>query len=298
MLTRLSVVAGAAALGLASAIGSGAATRQESGLILYRTPPSTTATPAVVQLWTTDGAGTNAREVISLEPVGASEALRSAYLVPDGLVLAEPSPADGNVSELAFVKRGSHRARILFSVRGLYSFRPSPDGSEIVYSRSLPVAGKPLLMVVRRDGSLVRTLAHATSKSLSWSSDGRRIFAYGVNADCWFCVFSAATGKQGAISSINLDNLWGGWPSVSPSGKKVAFPDAKGPAGERIYTTRGGFLRNLVGAAAPYAFWSPDDARLLLQPQDAPPRLFSFRTKALTRFRHDGPPDLIALDWR
>jgi hypothetical protein len=298
MFARFVAVAAAAVLGLLAPVQTGAAPGDSSGLILYRSPSSTATAPAAVRLWTTDGRGRDAREVINLKPVGATEALRAAYLVPDGLILAEASPTDGNVSDLAFVKRGSHHASILFSVRGLYSFRPSPDGSEIVYSRSLPVAGKPLLVVVRRNGTRVRTLAHATSKSLSWSSDGRRIFAFGVNADCWFCVFSVASKKQTAITSINLDNLWGGSPSVSPSGTRVAFPDTKGPAGERLYTTRGGFLRNLVGAAAPYAFWSPDEAQLLLQPQDQPPQVFSFKTKRLTAFRHDGPTDLVALDWR
>lgn len=285
-------------LGLLAAVHTQAATRQASGLILYRSPTSTTATPAVVRLWTTDGEGRNAREVVSLKPVGASEALRAAYLVPDGLMLAETSATDGNVSHIAFVKRGSHHARVLFSVRGLFSFRPSPNGNEIVYSRSLPVAGKPLLVVVHRDGTVVRTLAHATSKSLSWSSDGRRVFAYGVTPDCGFCVFSVADGAHAAITSINLDNLWGGWPSVSPSGTRVAFPDAKGPAGERIYTMKGTFLRNLVGQAAANAFWSPDEAQVLLQPQYERARVFSLKTKRLIPLRHDGPADLVVLDWR
>lgn len=286
-----------AGLGLVGAEHTTAATPQASSLILYRSPPSTTANPAIVHLWTTDGRGQHAREVISLKPVGRNEAVRLAYLVPDGIILATTTATDGNLTDIGFLKRGSNRVRTLFSVRGLYTLRPSPDGQEIAYSRSLPVAGKPLLVIARRDGTVVRTLAHATSKTLSWSADGRRVFAYGVTPDCWVCVFSVSNGAHSAITNINLDNLWGGWPSVSPSGARVALPDAKGPAGERIYTTTGIFLRNLVGHAAS-AFWSPDDAKLLLQQQNAVPLVFSFKSKRLSSFAHDGPADLNVLDWR
>ncbi len=93
-------------------------------------------------------------------------------------------------------------------------------------------------------------------------------------------------------TNINLDDLSGGWPSGSPSGTRVAVPDAKGPAGERIYTTKGVFLRNLVGDAAGSAFWSPDETQLLLQEQSAVPHVFSFKTKRLTSLDHDGPADL------
>jgi hypothetical protein len=286
------------ALGLVGPIHTGASTTTAGGLILYRSAPSTTATPTVVHLWTTDSKGKNAQELISLKPVGNSDALRAAYLVPDGLIFAERNANDGNLSDIAFAKRGSHHANVLFSVRGLFWLRPSPDGKEIVYSRSLPVAGKPLLVIARRDGTIMRTLAHATSKTLSWSSDGRRVFAYGVTPGCWFCMFSVSSGAQTAITNINLDNLWGGWPSVSPSGERVAFPDAKGPAGERIYSTKGSFLRNLVGHATASAFWSPNEAQLLLQPQNGAPLVYSFKTKRLTPFVHGGPAGGLILDWR
>lgn len=299
MFGRLLSVVSVGIIALLAAVDSEAATPQPSGLILFRSPPSTTATPAVAHLWTTDGKGQHAHEVISLKPVGGQyDALRAAYLVPDGLIIAERSETDGNVSEIALVKRGTHHARVLFSVRGLTSIRPSPDGQEIAYSRQLPVAGKPLLVVARRDGTVVRTLSHATSKTLSWSSDGRRVFAYAVTPDCWLCVFSVSSGRQTALSNVNLDNLWGGWPSLSPSGTRIAFPDAKGPAGERIYTTKGAFLRNLVGHAAESAYWSPDETQLLLQQESDLPHLFSFKTKRLTSFDHDGPADLVVLDWQ
>lgn len=297
MRLRIALVATLLVGGLIGAEHTTAATPQASGLILYRSPPSTTANPAAVHLWTTDGRGQHAREVISLKPVGLNDAVIFAYLLPDGIMLTTTNATDGNMTDIGFVKRGSNRVRVLFSVRGLYSLRPSPDGQEIAYSRSLPVAGKPLLVIARRDGTVIQTLAHATGKTLSWSSDGRRLFAYGVTPDCWFCVFSVSTGAHTAITNINLDNLWGGWPSVSPSGARVAFPDAKGPAGERIYTTTGVFLRNLVGHAAS-AFWSPDEAKLLLQQQNAVPLVFSFKTKRLSSFTHDGPADLNVLDWR
>jgi hypothetical protein len=84
---------------------------------------------------------------------------------------------------------------------------------------------------------------------------------------------------------------------VSPSGDRVAIPDAKGPAGERIYTRRGGFVRNLVGHAAPEAIWSPDEQRLLLQADDHLD-LFDFKSGRIGRFAHGGPSGLRVLDWR
>jgi Tol biopolymer transport system component len=285
-------------LGLVGGASTHAASPRASSRILYSLQASPAHESRVADLWTTDSTGRHAQLVVSVKPVDGQDSLRGAYLVPDGLILAKTSATDGNTTDIAFVKRGSHQLRLFFSVRGLFTFRPSPDGQEIAYSRSLPVAGKPLLVIVRGDGTVVRTLAHATSKALSWSDDGRRLFAYGVSPDCWFCVFSVATGARAAIKTINLNNLWGGSPSVSPSGTRIAFPDAKGPAGERIYTTKGAFLRNIVGHAVPLALWSPDEAQLLLQPQDDVPRVFSFRAKRLTSLAHDGPADLRVLDWR
>lgn len=43
---------------------------------------------------------------------------------------------------------------------------------------------------------------------------------------------------------------------------------------------------------------SPDDAKLLLQQQNAVPLVFSFKSKRLSSFAHDGPADLNVLDWR
>lgn len=284
-------------LGLVGAVHTHAAAPQASSLILYRSAPSTTANPAVVHLWTTDERGRHAREVISLKPVGRYDAVRAAYLVPDGIILATPNATDGNLTDIGLVRRDSNRVRLLFSVRGLFSFRPSPDGQAIAYSRSLPVAGRPLLVIARRDGKVARTLLHTASAIFGWSSDGRRVFTYcDTTRRRQLCAFSRATGASTAMK-LRLENVWAATPSVSPSGTRIAFPEAIGPAGERIYTTKGTFLHNIVGHTAGYALWSPDETQLLLQPQDDPPLVFSFKTKRVTPFAHDGPADLRVLDW-
>jgi hypothetical protein len=287
------VLGGLALIGVA---GSNAAGSRSSSLILYRSPASTGPTPSVVHLWTTDGTGRDAHELLTLKPAGRSDPLRGAYLVPDGVILATTDAKDGNVSDVGLVKRGSNRVRPLFSVRGLYSFRPSPDGQEIAYSRSLPIAGKPRLVVAGRDGAIVRTLLRQSVPIFSWSSDGRRLFTYCATPRRRLCSYAVATGAS-TPTNLDLRNA-AATPSVSPTGTRAAFYEKFGPAGERIYTIEGAFLRNLVGHAAAFAVWSPDESRLVLQADTGDPLVFSFRTKRLTSFAHRGPADLFVLDWR
>lgn len=286
-----------AGLALVSAAGIDAATPQASSLILYRSPESPTADPGVVHLWTTDGNGQNAREIVAIKPTGRSDVLRGAYLVPDGVILATTDPKDGNNADIGFLKRGSTLIRRLFVVRGLYGFQPSPDGQQIAYSRSLPIAGKPLFVIVRRDGTVVQTLAHMTLPILNWSSDSQRLFSYCPTVRRRvLCSYSATTGASTA-TNLNLQSA-ATWPSVSPSGTKVAFYEKLGPAGERIYSAKGAFLRNLIGYGTSSAIWSPDESRLVLQEGFRDPLVFSFKTKQVTPFVHKGPAHLFVLDWR
>jgi hypothetical protein len=284
---------GLALIGIA---GTNGARPLSSSVILYRSPPSPSLEPSVVQLWTTDGTGRNAHEIFTLKPTRRSDPLLGAYLVPDGVILARTDTKDGSVSDIGFVKRGSNRVRPLFSVRGLYWFRPSPDGHEIAYSRSLPIAGKPQLVVVDRSGDVVRTLLHESVPIFSWSSDGRRLFTYCATPRRQLCSYSVATGASTA-TNLNLQNA-AATPSVSPTSTKAAFYEKLGPAGERVYTTKGAFLRNLIGRATAFAVWSPDESQLVLQPGTGDPVVFSFKTKRLTSFAHGGPADLFVLDWR
>jgi Tol biopolymer transport system component len=280
---------------LAGAVRIDAATPQASSLILFRSPQSQTREPGVVHLWTTDGHGQHAREILALKPTSESDPLRGAYLVPDGIIVATTDPKDGNNADLGFVKRGSTRIRKLFVVRGLYSLQPSPDGKLIAYSRQLPVAGKPLFVIARQDGTIIRTLSHNASPIFSWSADGQRLFSYCHTVRRReLCSYSATTGTSTA-TNLNLQNA-ASTPSVSPSGTKVAFYEKLGPAGERIYTAKGAFLRNLVGQGTA-AIWSPDESKLLLQ-GTGDPLVFSFKTKRLTPFAHNGPANLFVLDWR
>ena len=282
-------------LGLVGVVQTDAAT-QQAGLILYRSPASPTAEPNVVHLWTTDGTGRNAHEVISLKPTDKRDPLIGAYLVPGGVILATTNAKDGNMTDIGFVKRGATRIQRLFGVRGLYGFRPSPDGQEIAYSRSLPNAGKPLFVIARRDGRVIQTLSHMAVAIFNWSRDGQRLFSYCPTVRRReLCSYSATTGASTA-TSLDLRNA-ASTPSVSPVGTKVAFYEKLGPAGERIYTVKGAFVRNLVGHAAAFAVWSPDETKLLL-PGTGDPLVFSFKTKRLNSFAHNGPANLLALDWR
>jgi hypothetical protein len=282
-------------LGLVGAVQTNAATPQ-AGLILYRSPASLTAEPKIVHLWTTDGTGRNAHEIISLKPTDKRDPLIGAYLVPGGVILATTNAKAGNITDIGFVKRGGTRIRRLFAVRGLYWFLPSPDGQEIAYSRSLPIAGKPLFVIARRDGELIRTLSHTAAAIFNWSGDGQRLFSYCPTVRRRaLCSYSATTGASTA-TNLNLQNA-ASTPSVSPSGTKVAFYEKLGPAGERIYTAKGAFLRNLVGDGTAFAIWSPDESKLLL-PGTGDPLVFSFKTKRLTSFSHNGPANLFVLDWR
>jgi hypothetical protein len=83
---------------------------------------------------------------------------------------------------------------------------------------------------------------------------------------------------------------------VSPRADRVAFWDQTGPAGERIYTTSGKLLRNLVGSGGEYAFWAPDQKRLLIQSPGL--KVFDFTTRRLATFRHSGPTTMDVLDWK
>jgi hypothetical protein len=298
MLVRVPLIAATlvGGLGLVGAVQTNAVTRQASGLILYRSPASLTGRPSDVHLWTTDGTGRNAHEIVTLRPTSAADPLRGAYLVTDGVVLATTNAKDGNVTDIGYLKRGSTPIQGLFSVRGLYSFRPAPDGQEIAYSRSLPVAGKPLFVLARRDGKIIRTFSHMAPEIFNWSADGRRLFSYCPTVRRReLCSYSATTGASTA-TNLNLNNA-AATPSVSPSGTRVAFYEKLGPAGERIYTAKGAFLRNLIGQATGFAIWSPDESELLLPPGTGAPSLFSFKTKRLTSFAHTGPANLLVLDW-
>lgn len=282
-------------LGIVGVVQTNAATGQ-AGLILYRSQASPTTEPNVVRLWTTDGTGRNAHEVISLKPTDRRDPLIGAYLVPGGVILATTNAKDGNMTDIGFVKRGATRIQRLFAVRGLYGFLPSPDGREIAYSRSLPIAGKPLFVIARRDGKVIRTLSHMAVAIFNWSGDGKRLFSYCPTVRRReLCSYSATTGASTA-TNLNLRNA-ASTPSVSPFGTKVAFYEKLGPAGERIYTVKGAFLRNLVGHSTAFAIWSPDESKLLL-PGTGAPLVFSFKTKRLTSFAHTGPANLLVLDWR
>jgi hypothetical protein len=286
-----------AGLVLVSAAGTNAANPQASSLILYRSPESQTRDPGIVHLWTTNGKGRDAHEILAIKPSGESDPLRAAYLVPDGIILATVDSKDGNYAEIGFVRRGSTQIQRLFVVRGLYSFRPSPDGRQIAYSRALPVAGKPLFVIARRDGTVVQTLSHMTVPIFNWSSDGERLFSYCPTVRRReLCSYSATTGAS-TPTNLNLTNA-NFIPSVSPSGTRVAFYEKLGPAGERIYSTKGAFLRNLIGYSTGYAIWSPDESHLVLQPGVGDASVFSIKTKQVTAFVHKGPANLFILDWR
>jgi hypothetical protein len=229
----IATVALAVASAVAGANGSGVA----QSTILYQdaasAAPAMSGTP--VHLWTTDGNGRHAREVAVLRPPPNGEDFMGARLLADGsVVYARASRDEPNVANIYLLGRGTTRSRLLFAVRGLHLFAPSPDGQRIAYMRVLPVAGKPVLVISRLDGSQPRVIAHAAGNTLSWSADGETLYSYGLFTHCWMCAVAAATG---ALRDIPLDyRELQGRPTISPSGTRLAFSNLRGPAGERIYT--------------------------------------------------------------
>ena len=190
-------------------------------------------------------------------------------------MFATTEAKDGNVTDIRFVKRGSTQIQLLFSVRGMYSFAPSPDGKRIAYSR---VFLSPETLArhreTRRHGD-PDTRSHGPAH-LQLVGRRRTAFSYCPTVrrrELWS--YSATTGARTA-TSLNLTNA-AATPSVSPFGDKVAFYAKLGPAGngskrERRVSPQPRWLRRR------FAIWSPDESQLVL-PNDAAPVLFSFKTK-------------------
>lgn len=292
--TRARAFAAAIALGLAAvsgAAGSPSVPRDRS-LILYRSPAAAQA--GRTELWTTNGTGAGARRLAVVTPP-AGRALLGAQLTRHGdVVYAVQGAANGDVDDLYLVDHRTRRARLLFGVRGLVTFAISPDGRRIAYGRRLPIAGRPATFVADLGGSRRRQVAPvAASYSLAWPV-ARTLFMVGGEGRCWFCAVSVATGAGHPVP-VPVKNLQG-WPVVSPRADRVASNDLTGPAGERIYTTSGKFLRNIVGAGGEDAFWAPDEHDLLIQGPGL--RVFDFTTHRLRTFRHAGPPAMRVLDWK
>jgi hypothetical protein len=292
IVSRLSLAV-LALLALALAGTSSAATGPKSAILWARGDVSHVP-PAPVELWTTDGHGAHARRLAVLAPTyAAGSFFLDARFSPDGSVIyAVRNRRDPNNDDLVLLKHG--RSSHLFTVRGLRQFAPSPDGTKIAYSRALPVAGRPEIVVADLDGTRARVVAGDVGSTLSWSSDGLTLFAYGLwSSGCGLCAITAATGAEHAIGFPyqNMEGL----PEFAPSGARFAFCDLKGPAGERIYTRAGKRAGSYVGICGDEVLWGPTEDQLLLQ--DPGPELLTLATGNLTRFRHSGPADLHALDW-
>jgi hypothetical protein len=285
-------------LGATAVAGAaGAPPQQDDSLILYRFPAM--AQTGRIQLWTTNGAGRDARRVKVVTPP-TGRALLDAQLTRHGdVVYAVSEAADGKTDDFYLVDHGTRRARFMFSVRGLRPFTTSPDGSQVAWGRELPVAGKPATFIANLDGSHRTEVAAVTaSYSLQWPRSSS-LFLVGGDGTCWFCAISVATGVGHPVP-VPVDNNIG-WPVVSPGEDRVAFWDQTGPAGERIYTTSGKFLRNLIGVGGATAFWAPDEQQLLMQAQDTNGpvlTMFHFTTHRLTTFHHAGPQEMGVLDWK
>jgi hypothetical protein len=285
------VVVGLSAMRAAGAVGVRSVAHDRS-LILYRYPAM--AQPGRIELWTTNGAGGDARRLTVVTPP-EGRALLDAQLTQRGdVVYAVSESVDGNVDDLFRVDHRTRRAQFIFSVRGLGRFATSPDGLRIAYSRELPVAGKPATFVVDLDGSHRRQVTPvAASYSLAWPV-AETLFMVGGEGRCWFCAVNVATGVGHSVP-VPVKNI-DGLPIVSPRADRVATDDLTGPAGERIYTTSGKLLRNVIGAGGGEAFWSPDEQQLLIQSPGL--KVFDFATHQLATFRHSGPKTMGVLDWK
>jgi hypothetical protein len=91
-----------------------------------------------VRLWTTDGAGRNARRIAVLQPTSNEGFFWGARLAADGeVVYAVRNRGDPQVVNIFSLAQGMNRGRLLFGVRGLRQFAPLPDGRKIAYTREL-----------------------------------------------------------------------------------------------------------------------------------------------------------------
>ncbi|MCW2963142.1 MAG: hypothetical protein JWO17_394 [Actinomycetia bacterium] len=247
-----------------------------------------------VELWTTNVVGGDARRLTVVTPPPGRAFLAARLTRLGDVIYAVSEAADGNVDDLYLVDRRTRRSRFLFSVRGLATFATSSDGLRIAYSRELPIAGKPATFVADIDGSHRRQVAPvAASYSLAWPVSDT-LFLVGGEGRCWFCALSVATGYRRSVP-VPVKNI-DGWPVVSPRADRVAIDALTGPAGERIYTTSGKSLRNIIGAGGSEAFWAPDEQQLLIQHPGL--RVFDFATHRLATFRHAGPASMQVLDWK
>ena len=291
---RCALTVAAGAFGVMSTTGAVGAPSASSGrsLILYRYPAS--AQTGRIELWTTNGAGSEARRLTVVTPPPDRGFLGARLTHSGDVIYAVSDAVHGNVDDLYLVDHRTGRSRLMFGVRGLVTFAASPDGLRIAYGLSLPVAGKPATFVADLDGSHRRRIVPvAASYALEWPVPDM-LFMVGGEGSCWFCAVSVATGAQHPVP-IPVANSQGN-PAVSPRADRVAFCDLKGPAGERIYTTSGKFLRNLVGTCGD-AFWSPDEKRLLIQSPGL--SVFGFATHRLSTFHHAGPQgSMDVLDWQ
>lgn len=246
-----------------------------------------------IGLWVTDGNGQHARRLFTLQPAAldGTSGFRGAQLTSGGVVYGLRDARDGNVTDLHFRASSAMRGRLLFRVRGLLTFSVSPDGARIAYVRRLPVAGDPSLKVVTRSGRTVKVFPNEDGEVRGWSRNGLHVSVWSAGTLYSLDVRNGAR-QRIPVRHLNIQGL----PSVSPSGTRVAYWDLTGPAGERVYSTSGKLLRNIVGVGGNEAFWSPDEQRLLMQAPGL--RMFDFRTGEAHAFVHTGPRAVEVLDWR
>ena len=179
--------------------------------------------------------------------------------------------------------------------------RWSPDGSQIVFSRSSSSAGPLGLFVMNADGSNVRALTTGSASWPDWSPDGTKIlFTVGdalhiVNADgTGVAPFGGAAACRGSLRAAR-------W---SPDGSRISLACDFG--GTAIYTMRsdGTDVVNVKPLAPGTSFitaalWSPDSRSLAFTHNDGTHDIFIINSTGgnEVRITNDATLDIVT-DWQ
>lgn len=145
-----------------------------------------------------------------------------------------------------------------------------PDGSQIVYQRSVPGLSFEIYKV-NIDGSNPTVLSSTPQEdSLPfWNPEGTSIAFSSRRTDASADVHTMDSFGNGVVDITNNPGVEDSWPNWSPDGTQIAFHSRRDdPAGEEIYRmpAAGGAatrLTNNPGAFDIFPAWSPDGTRIV-----------------------------------
>jgi Tol biopolymer transport system component len=101
----------------------------------------------------------------------------------------------------------------------------SPDGSQLIFQRSVGEDGSTELYLMNADGSGLRNLTHNPGDDWSpaWSPDGKRIAFYSQRPGGMALFLMELTGLEDLAPEMIPGTQMGAWPSWSPDGKEIVY---------------------------------------------------------------------------